>query len=86
MLFNFENWENIIHFGIIFASVGKKHIPFGFGNDTHKRSLFYSEKNHWLSMKKVYNLRPMVLFHMGQLATEACFGYTGTRGIILSKQ
>ena len=37
-------------------------------------------------MKIVYNLRPMALFHMGQLAIEASFGYTGTKGILLSKQ
>ena len=24
MLFNLENWENIIHFGNLFASIGKK--------------------------------------------------------------
>ena len=24
VLFNFEDWENIIHFGIFFASIGKR--------------------------------------------------------------
>ena len=43
---DFEDWENIIHFGNFFGSIGKKNILFGFGNDSRKGSLFYSGKNH----------------------------------------
>ena len=31
MLSNFEDWENIIHFGNIFASIGKKTYFFALG-------------------------------------------------------
>ena len=56
MLFNLEDWENIIHFGNLFASFNwEKNILFGFGNDSRNRSLFYSEKNHvLLSLMKYY--------------------------------
>ena len=47
VLANFENWENIIHFWIFFALIGKKTYFFGFVNDTRNRSRFYSEKNHF---------------------------------------
>ena len=43
---NFEDWENIIHFGNFFCSIGEKNILFGFGNDSLKGSRFYSGKNH----------------------------------------
>ena len=46
MLLNLEDWENIIHFENLFASIGEKNILFGFGNDTCNRSRFYREKNH----------------------------------------
>ena len=46
MLFNLEDWENSIHFGNLFASIGKKNILFGFGNENLNRSRFYREKNH----------------------------------------
>ena len=54
MLFNFENWDNIIHFVDFFASIGEKNILFGFGNDTRKQSRFYSEKNHCRDFPKSY--------------------------------
>ena len=31
MLFNLEDWENIIHFGHLFASIGKKHTFLALG-------------------------------------------------------
>ena len=43
---NFEDWEKIIHFWNFFGSIGKKHILFGFGNDSCKGGRFYSGKNH----------------------------------------
>ena len=53
MMSNFEDWENIIHFGILFGSFGKKNILYGFGNDSRKGSLFYSGKKSLRAVIKV---------------------------------
>ena len=46
VLSNFEDWENVIHFGIFFLFNWEKNILFGFGNDSREGSRFNIGTNH----------------------------------------
>ena len=45
MLYNLEDWKNIIHFGNFFGFHLEINILFGFGNNTESRSRCNGEKN-----------------------------------------
>ena len=46
MMSNFEDLENIIHFGILFGSIGKKTYLMALGTTPVKGVCFIAGKNH----------------------------------------
>ena len=57
MLSNFEDWENIIHFGNFFASVGKKTYFLALGTIPVTGVGFIARKITDLTVGKIFSLQ-----------------------------